>query len=38
MEPWEAGQFIHWRWGSLVDCLRALLRREGALVMGAVVV
>lgn len=31
METWEGGQLKEWRWSSLTDVLRALLRREKAL-------
>ena len=30
-ESWEGGHLVMWRWSSLVDCLRALKRRQGPL-------
>ena len=32
-KSWEGGHLVMWRWSSLVDCLRALKRRQGPLQM-----
>ena len=32
-KSWEGGHLVMWRWSSLVECLRALKRRQGPLQM-----
>lgn len=34
MQHWEGGQPRHWRWSSLIQVLRSLLKREKALRLG----